>query len=459
MSGRLSGRRLVVVGGGVAGLTAAERLAALGAEVTVIEREERAGGLARSWRYDGVTFDIGPHRFHTDDEEVEGFVRDVLGPDQRLIDRSSAVWLYNDYHDWPLTRASLLKLPPLVMVQAFLDLFRRPRARDESLETYILSRYGRTLYEIFFRPYTEKFLTYKCRELHRDWAAAGINRAVIDQRYRFDTLFHVAKTTLLPPPVRTRFIYPASGGIDQFAEALVRRLERRGARVITGAPVVEVERGEGGQVRSVVAEGAGRVELDGLIWTAPLPLLLRLLGLEAVGLKYLTELIFNFIVRGAPVLPYQWTYYGGAALSFTRASIPDNFSPANGGPGRCGVCLEVVCQEGDELWERPEQMRRHLEPDLVRVGLVGQREEVISMHVERVPEVYPIYTIDYQERLSRAMAQLSAFDNLHLLGRTGTFWYNNMDHSIRQAFDLVASLGQGVGGRRWNAELGANRAL
>ena len=174
--------------------------------MTVLEREERVGGLARSYRYGGHTFDVGPHRFHTDDEDVERLVLDVLGEDRLTIDRSSAVWLYNDYHDWPLTRSSLLKLPPLVMARAGVDLFRRPADRGDSLEAYILSRYGRTLYDIFFRPYPEKFCLYKCSELHRDWASAGINRAVIDKRLRFDSLWHVAKTTLLPPRVKTRFI-------------------------------------------------------------------------------------------------------------------------------------------------------------------------------------------------------------------------------------------------------------
>ena len=274
---KLQGRRVVVVGAGVAGLTAADRLLDHGADVTLLEREDRVGGLARSSRYDGVTFDIGPHRFHTDDEGVDHFVREVLGPDVIEIDRSSAVWLFDAYHDWPLGRSSLLKLPPMGMLRAGLDLFRRPAATDESLESYILSRYGRTLYEIFFKPYTEKFLTYRCRDLHRDWASAGINRAVIDQRYRFDNLFRVAWTTLLPPRVTTHFVYPRSGGIDRFSERIAERIRGKGGRISTSAKVEAVET-EGERIVAVTTSSGQRVPCDEILWTAPLPLLARLLG-------------------------------------------------------------------------------------------------------------------------------------------------------------------------------------
>lgn len=455
----ISGKSVLVVGAGVAGLTAGEELTRQGASVTIIEREEQVGGLARSFRHDGVTFDLGPHRFHTDDEGVEGQIRDVLGMDIRLIDRSSAVWLYNSYHDWPLARASLLKLPPMVMVQAALDLFRRPHRTDDSLESYVLSKYGKTLYDIFFKPYTEKFLTYRCNELHSDWASAGINRAVIDKRYRFDSLFNVAKTTLLPPPVHTRFIYPESGGVDRYPEALASRIGRGGGQVITSSSVAKLER-QGQSITAAITEKGERLAFDHLIWTAPLPLLLDLLELPPSGLEYLRELIFNFVVRGRPALPYQWTYYGGAALSFMRASLPTYFSPSNDGSGTSGVCLEVVCQEGDELWDEPSLLRRNLEYDMVRVGLVRQRQDVLSMHVERIPEAYPIYILDYPARLRKAVADVvGCAENVLLLGRTGTFWYNNMDHSIRQAMDLSRALGDGVAARKWNTALGASRAL
>jgi len=450
-------KNIVVVGAGVAGLTAADRLSAQGASVTVVEREIAAGGLARSFRYGDSTFDIGPHRFHTDDQSVESYVLDVLDGEHILVDRRSAVWLFGNYHECPLTQASLFKLPPLVMARAAADLFRRPKARDESLEGYIQSRYGKTLYDVFFRPYTEKFLSYQCSELHRDWASAGIDRAVIDKRIRFDSLFHVAKSTLLPSKVRTRFIYPSKDGIDRFCEAQVRKIESRGGQVVTSCPVTGLELDEG-TIRTVRSEDGQAFEADMVVWTAPLPRLLELVGHEApTGLGYLDELLFNIILNHKATLPYQWTYYGGAALSFMRASVPSSFNLRNAPPGSSGVCVEVVCKAGDELWTRADDRARDIEHDLRRVGLAQGRDAVTGVHVERVREAYPIYTLDYPERLAEALGNLGNLGNLALLGRSATFWYNNMDDSIRQAIDLAAALEKGQEPRQWNDGLRSRR--
>jgi len=344
------------------------------------------------------------------------------------------------------------------MIQAGIDLFRRPVARNDSLEDYVLSRYGRTLYEIFFKPYTEKFLSYKCSDLHEDWASAGINRAVIDKRHRFDSLFQVARSTLLPSPVRTKFIYPGTGGIDKFAESLGQRITEQGGKIITGSPVTALER-EGRRLSAVVVPDVGRLEADQVIWTASLPLLNELIGQPEVKLEYLMEIIYNFVIRGRPRLHYQWAYYGGAALSFMRASQPAHFNPRNDGPRSTGVCVEVVCQEGDELWHNPGLIRRALEHDLLRVKLIHKREDIKAMYYSKIREAYPVYLLDYPRQLDEAIEQVCCVENVRLLGRTGTFWYNNMDHSIRQALDLVSALDGGMSARHWNLGLSEGRRL
>jgi protoporphyrinogen oxidase len=56
---------------------------------------------------------------------------------------------------------------------------------------------------------------------------------------------------------------------------------------------------------------------------------------------------------------------------------------------------------------------------------------------ERVPDSYPIYHKDYPRELDKARSALGQFSNLRLAGRTGLFWYNNMDHSMENAFQLT----------------------
>jgi protoporphyrinogen oxidase len=455
------GGSAVIVGAGVAGLTAARQLARAGWEVTVVELEDQVGGLARSFHYNGHTFDIGPHRFHTDDPVVLEFIDETLGDDKIIIDRSSGVWFFNRYHDWPLTRKSIFKMPFRVMVGAFLDLFLRRRAKNESFEQYILSLYGKTLFRIFFKPYTEKFLRYPCHQLHSDWASAGINRAVIDKRYQATSLFKVIKSTLFPKPVTTKFIYPASGGVDVFCRRLAGMVEKDGGRVHTGARVSALATA-GHKITGVTistVEGERHLRPDLLVWTAPPGEAARLLELPDRGLEFLSVIAFNYEIEGPPQLPYQWTYYGADELTFNRASIPANFAAHTAPPGYSGICIELACMEGDGIWNEPEHLRPLVERDMLRTHLVRRFNEIVDLHIERIRNTYPIYTIDYRERLQAAMAALNRYENLLMLGRTGTFWYNNMDHSIRQALDLAALIASGGNLETWREQIMRNRSL
>jgi len=452
----------VVVGAGISGLTAARQLSREGWDVTVVELEKTVGGLARSFHYNGHTFDIGPHRFHTDDPVVLEFINETLGDDKIIIDRSSGVWFFNRYHDWPLARKSIFHMPFGVMVGAALDLFLKGRAKDESFEQYILSLYGKTLYRIFFKPYTEKFLRYPCDQLHSDWASAGINRAVIDKRYQATSLFKVIKSTLFPKPVKTKFIYPASGGVDVFCKRLVGKIEKDGGSVHTGARVSGLATAGHkitGLTISLEDGGALNMRPDLVFWTAPPSAVSKLLELPDWGLEFLSVIAFNYEIEGPPQVPYQWTYYGAEELIFNRASLPANFAPHTAPPGFSGICIELACMEGDGIWNEPEHLRSLVERDMVRTRLVRRYNEIVDLHIERIRNTYPIYTIEYREKLNSAITALNRYENLLMLGRTGTFWYNNMDHSIRQALDLAATVNGDGDLATWREQILRNRDL
>lgn len=68
------------------------------------------------------------------------------------------------------------------------------------------------------------------------------------------------------------------------------------------------------------------------------------------------------------------------------------------------------------------------------------RLDVQNVYVERVPETYPIYHRTYPRELERTRKALARYENLHLAGRTGMFWYNNMDHSMENAMQLSRQL-------------------
>ena len=211
-----------------------------------------------------------------------------------------------------------------------------------------------------------------------------------------------------------------------------------GGRIITGTEATM--RGQSGRVEKVFA---GEEEFDPavVIWTAPITAATEQLGVRTPNLPYLGMLLYNVCADCEVPRNYQWCYYGAQDLVFNRISIPKEFSLATvPDPKATGLNVEVTCMKGDERWRHAERLTDWVVDDLVKVGLLPNRRVVHDVFVERVEDSYPIYHKTYPVELEVARAGLTPFANLHLAGRTGLFWYNNMDHSIENAMQLCTKL-------------------
>jgi protoporphyrinogen oxidase len=424
---------VLIVGAGVAGLTIAHQLSAKGHEVTVLEKHTAAGGLGRTWHYGDFHFDVGPHRFHTENPRVAAFIRDILQEEAIEIPRRSGVRMFGKFHEWPLSPSVLLSLPLSLMVRSTRDLLFKEHLPGESFEADVVNKYGRALYEVFFAPYTLKFLGYPADQLHRDWARAGVNRAVIDKRAHSDTLWSLLRNTLLPKAVDTMFLYPPHG-VGRFSDRIVTTLTERGSTVRLGAAVTGIDHCEG-RVTGVRI-GDERIPCDHLVWTGPMTEIAHHLGVPAPDLEYLSTIFYNFEIDGSDRFPYQWIYFGGDEI-FSRVTLPAAFAATTVPSGMSALCVEVTCREGDERWQRPDALTPLVIRDLVRTGTIEAADRIRRVHVERVPFTYPIYKLNYLEELSGTLRALGRWTNLLLAGRTGRFWYNNMDHSIGQGLTMA----------------------
>lgn len=434
--------QVVVIGAGVAGLTAAYLLACQGVEVAVIEREETVGGLARSFRYGEYTFDVGPHRFHTDYAPVADLIREVLGTQITTIDRSSSVWLFGRHHPWPLRPMSLFFLPPSVSLRICGDVLGPKRTKEgSSFQDYILSVYGPTIYEAFFHPYTGKFLKLPPELIDEMWARVSIQRAVIDNRLKMTTLNDLIKATLFYRR-KLKFWYPVSGGIGRFSLNLAERIRALGGSVYLGTPIQKIEFSE--ERIQTLSTDQRDWKPDLVVWTAPLTTLTRQLGMPVPKLEYLSTVLYNLEVIGPPQQATQWCYFGGNDTIFSRVSVPVHFCQTNAPPGKHGLCVEVTASIADEVWNQPEKLIEPVLRDLVKTKVLKSKEDVENIHVERIPHTYPIYALGYKAELHSAMSRLQNISNLHLLGRTACFWYNNMDHSMAMAMTLVKKLKEQV---------------
>lgn len=438
-------KRYVVVGAGAAGLTLAYLLTKAGLPVTVVEKESEVGGLARSFHYDEWHFDIGPHRFYSANPVVGNFLTEVMGDDFLEISRTSAVHFMGHYHSWPLRLETLPKLPLGIAFRAGLDLLGKAARTSEdsvSFEDYVLRRYGRTLYQTFFRDYTEKFLGIPASDTHQNWAKVGVERATIDEKVNTASLAEIFKLMLIPKPRELNFLYPRRDGVHAFWRRCAEKVVAAGGEILTGKVPQRLETGPEGLQRLVLDDRT--LDCEVLAWSGPVPELARMLHRPAPNLSYRSHVVYNILLDSPPVHDYQWCYFGAKDLVFSRLSNPASFSPHTVPSGRGGLCLEIPCQEGDLLWEDPARVRRQVVEDLLRVQALRDEAQIQAMKIERVRDAYPVYHVGYPERLDQAFEDLQDFPNLHLLGRTGRFWYNNMDHSIENAFALAGELLDGM---------------
>jgi protoporphyrinogen oxidase len=437
--------KVIIVGAGLAGLTAADVLSSAGIEVEIYEEQSFPGGLASTFYQDGFFADAGPHRFHTSDEHVMNYIKNVLRGDFYTIHRFSGVRVFNSYHDWPLTIKSLLHLPLGIMLKAGIDIFFRPKATDQSFRSHVINKYGKTLYKYFFKDYTEKFIKLDPAYVHSDWAKGGMDRAIIDKRIKMNNLLDVARRMLFPKPVKTEFIYPKGGGIDVFSRRLSEKVVAQGGTIHLGSSVRAKRPGSDGKPRLLVD---GKVlDADLVLWTAPLPELLSGLELPPNDLNYLTTIFYQVICDCPPKLPYQWCYYGELDTLFCRISINAHLSPEAAPSGKHIITAEVTGMPHDDYVNNPLALKDKVVVDLRAVNAIPKEAEILGVHAIVLDETYPIYTINYQENLFKALSSLDDFPNYIPLGRTGSFWYNNMDHSIAQAMQQAQAILDGNKGK------------
>lgn len=428
---------ILIVGAGIAGLTTAYLLIEKGFKVTLVEKEKEVGGLARTFKYNEFFFDIGPHRFYTPMADVLAFIKRILREDYITIPRKSAVWMFNKYYDWPLKSYSLIKFPPHILFKILMDLVFKKKQRGENFEDYILGKYGKTLYKIFFRPYTKKFFSQNPDKIHSDWAKESIVRAIIDKRIRMDNLFQTIKSALTQFSLEIKFIYPESG-IGDFCYKLKKRIQEKGGKIITNAEVTDIKLNKD-KITSITINKK-KIFPSKLIWTAPITRLSEQLGFPKISLNYLSLICYNFCIKHPPKKDYQWCYYGSNDVIFNRISIPSIFNKAMAPEGKSGLCVEVNCMASDKIWKYPESLNNRIINDLIKVGLLENPGSIEAIHIEKIPNTYPIYYLNFKKELTKLKSKLNKITNMFILGRTGQYWYNNMDDSIKASIDLVEKI-------------------
>jgi protoporphyrinogen oxidase len=454
-------RPVVALGGGPAGLTAGYLVAKRGLPVIVLESTDQVGGIARTDVREGYRFDLGGHRFFTKAKEVDALWHEVLGGEFLKRPRQSRIYWNHKFLEYPLQGMDVIKkLGPVELtrvVMSYLWALIRPKGREDTFEEWVCNRFGRRLFSLFFKSYTEKVWGVSTSEIRAEWAA---------QRIKGLSFFAAAKHAFFGSrgnqikSLISEFNYPRYGP-GQMWERMRDEIRERGGEVRLNAPVTRL-RMDGGRVTEIVA-GGETITPSYVISSLPLRTTVGIAEPEAPvdvrdaarGLRYRDFLTVLLVIEDEDMFPDNWIYIHDPSVRVGRIQNFRSWSPwmvPNDTDASIG--MEYFCFEGDELWNMADDdLVAMATGEIQQLGL-ARAERVKMGFVVRVHKAYPMYDAEYADRVAAIRGWLDESPNLIQVGRNGLHRYNNSDHSMLTAMRAVENILDGANHDIWavNAE-------
>ncbi len=442
MSGGLdtSGNHVVVLGGGVAGLAAGYYLLRAGYGVTVVEKAPVTGGLCASFQSHGFTLDLGPHKLYSVIPGILDEIRRIMGDGLIEHQKSNRIRLLDRYLDYPLSMGNLLPLLGPWRAAGLGMGYAKALAggllsskEATSYEGYVVSRFGRGVYELVFEPLARKV-----------WGdpsllSADLARARIPSGGATELILRLLKLREDTPDVDAPFFYYPKGGFGAFPKRLAEEIRAAGGRILTSASPTVLERNNG-RISAVQVEspiGTERIPCGHLVSSIPIHALALLLypgdeevRAEIAKLRFRNLALVYLFLKHDRLMKDHWIFFPESRYPFNRLFEQKAMNEELGPEGMTAVCCDITCDEGDETWRASdEELSRRCLDSLVEVGLTTP-DRFESGLVRRFRSFYPIYSLDYRESLDRTYKRLRAAENLILTGRLGMFNYNNSDHCL-----------------------------
>ncbi|MFP3467321.1 protoporphyrinogen oxidase [Leifsonia sp. SIMBA_070] len=243
--------RVVVVGGGMAGLVVARECARPGFEVTLLEASQRVGGSVAPLPLGGMTLDAGAESFATRGGHVAGLLHDLGLDDDVVQPNPSGAWVRHGSRSVPLPKAGLLGIPSSPLAKDVAAAIGWPGAfrayldriipvlkvgQERQLGALVRKRMGRKVLDLLVAPVATGVYSAAPDDLDVDVVAPGLNAALT----RLGSLSG-AVGELRSAAKAGSAVGGIRGGMWRLPEALAAEIAGRGGKVLTGVRVVAVE--------------------------------------------------------------------------------------------------------------------------------------------------------------------------------------------------------------------------
>ncbi len=466
-------KKIVIIGAGPAGLTAAYELLKRDKsyQVILLEEEKEVGGISKTVSHNGNHMDIGGHRFFTKEERVEAIWKEVMPfqemenafqKDKRdkvflIRNRVSRIFYENKFYDYPVS-INMKTILNLGIVRTFTCGFSYLKAslfkkKEKNLEDFYENRFGKKLYSIFFQGYTEKVWGRSPKKISKEWGeqrvkGISILACIKDNIIR---LFHL-KNKNQETSLITRFYYPKHGP-GEFYNELAKKVEELGGVIYKNTKVVKFHKKKQKIYSVIYLEDGLEKELAADIFISSMPIKDLIEGFHevpkkvrevAIHLPYRAFVTVGVLVSSLSLkkgkdgkVPDCWLYIQDDSVKLGRVQIFNNWSPymVKDTEHTFFLGLEYFCDEEDEYFKMSDEEWRDLaKEELKKTGISDS--PILDYHVLRVKKAYPAY-FDSYTNFDIVKKYLNSITNLYCIGRNGQHRYNNMDHSMMTAIKCV----------------------
>ena len=432
---------LVIIGAGPAGLTAAYELTDSDKKVIILEKKSQVGGLAETKVFGNYRYDIGPHRFFTKNKEVYELFLKMLGKDAVEVNRKTRILFKNSYFDYPLTPLNALFGLGIgeSIVIGFSYIFARIKSylkisKINNFEDWVVDRFGRKLFNNFFKNYTEKVWGIDCKDIGSDWAAQRIKGLSLSTAIKF-ALFPNSKKR--PKTLVDKFYYPRLGA-GMLWEKFEDYIKEQGVEVAKNKKVTGVSN-NGDNFKVTIEDNFGNqtsIDTKNIFFSNPLLEFIDIYDADvpesvinsAKSLNYRNHISVHVTID-KKLFDDNWIYIHSPNLDMARIADFTNFSDDMSEEGKYPLTLEYFCFEEDEIWNQNNS-------DIIDFALKELRNifdeefNVIHSEVSRNAKAYPVIKTGYQEYIDVIKNWLSGLHNITAIGRSGMFKYNNQDHAM-----------------------------
>ena len=435
---------LIIIGAGPAGLTAAYELSDSGKKIHVLEKKNKVGGLAETKVFGDYRYDIGPHRFFTKNKEVYELFLEILGKDAVEVNRKTRILFKNNYFDYPLTPLNALFGLGIIesVLIGFSYLFARIKSylkltKINNFEDWVVDRFGKKLFNNFFKNYTEKVWGIDCKDIGKDWAAQRIKGLSLLTAVKF-ALFPNSKKR--PKSLVDKFYYPklGAGMLWEKLESLINKNYSNNATIKKSIFVSKVKK-ENNKFIVQCKNAEGEIEefsSESLFFSNPLLDFIDIFDtnkpkeiIESRNkLRYRNHISVHLTID-KKLFDDNWIYIHSPDIDMARISDFTNFSSSMSTEGLYPLTLEYFCFENEEIWT--DQQEKIIDKGINELKKIFDKDfNVVHSAISKNSKAYPVIQTGYEKELQNIREWIEQFDDLVPIGRSGMFKYNNQDHAM-----------------------------